>query len=194
MRQFLYRLSWDKEYKRRTIIISLSCISFVAICIACVPLGISIYNSSQSNNNDIDNECVEDNGTIYDLKFKDREDTIENKEDNKSIIPNENKDANTDSQTSVSKESQEQKHEQPIEHVHSWHLVIDSQPWDETVYIQTGTRYICRNCGYACDNSSLANVHSSATGHGFRTEPIIEQRIIHHPQTSHLECSCGARM
>lgn len=192
MRQFFYRLSWDKDFKRKFIIISCSCLSFVALCCFFVPVGVQLFYDS--NNEVVIEEENKNEGIKYDILFKDN--TFENQEQSKNVNTDQDKpnQANRTSNEGSSPPPYNPGGENiPIQHTHSWYVVIDSYPWDETVYIQTGTKYICRNCGYVCYDIDSANSHALSFGHGYRTEAIIEIRTIHHDGTSHEECSCGAR-
>lgn len=191
MRQLLYRLSWDRDFKRKFIVISCSCLGAVALCSVFVPVGINLLTS---NNNETVIEEYTDEGTKYDILFRDN--SFDNQEQSESINTNQ-ENPNQTNETNNEGYSPAPYNpgggDAPIQHTHSWYVVIDSYPWDETVYIQTGTKYICRNCGYVCYDLNTANNHASNYGHGYKTEAIMETRTIHHDGTSHEECSCGAR-
>lgn len=193
MRQLLYRLSWDKEYKRKFLIISFSSLSFVVLCLIFVPFGVQMYSNIQRDN--VVNTDEVEEGAKYDISFKD--DAFQNEENSENDNSYQNKTSNN-LDTNQSQEHHPSPYnpgsgDVPISHTHSWHVVIDSYPWDEVVYIQTGTKYICRNCGFVCYDLNTAESHSSLYGHGYKTEAIMETRTIHHDGTSHEECCCGAR-
>ena len=191
MKEFFYRLSWDNDYKHSvTKWFTVSFVSFacvLAISVVCVGNFMKPYDDNESFIK-VEEEDNEDGG--YNLEFSERQ----------------QKKTEKDNQQKQNNTTPESNHESgggeggggtgggdTPGHVHSWHWVVDSPPWDEEIWIQTGTRYICTGCGFTTTSSDEANIHSMQTGHKFVSEAIMERRIIHHDGSGHDECDCGAR-
>lgn len=194
MKQFFYRMSWDKDFKKnffKYFFIGSFCVVVLS------GIGIFAYGNLVHNDEDVYDhvkiqEADEEHET-YNIAFDGKHE--ENKdESNKEKSDNNTNSPKTESNTQENNNfsSSDSGNNNP-QHTHSWHVVWDQQPYDEISYIQVGTKYICNQCGYSCTDGGTANMHTRATGHSFRTEPIMGQRKIHHDGRCHEECSCGAR-
>ena len=195
MRQFLYRLSWDKEFKRKTLIISASCLGIAALLCLCIPIGVTAYvNYANSDKTETFDEEVKE-GNKYNLIFNDKESQKDDKENQLQNKPNENKTQDSNNNNTESK-SQEEEHEIPVpsyEHVHSWYKVVDSPAWSEVVQQIVGTQYRCNVCGFMSTSADAMNSHCSRLSHSFSSVPIYESRTIEHSEIFHYQCACGAR-
>ncbi len=203
MRKLFFRLSWDKEFRRKFLIIAGSSMCALLVIVGLYPICSSIsFNIDQnrsdseeaSNDNDSDNY-----GENYSLRFEERkrnQDNTNKTEDNKPRAENKSdtQSVSTSENRSIgSEEHTENKESGQVEHVHNWYTVVDRAAWTESVRVLAGTNYRCNNCGYTTSSAGAISSHCSNFAHSFSSFPVYETREVQHEAITHEECSCGAR-